>query len=96
MECWEKVIFYYFSCRLIYFKDNDIDKWKGSIAFIESFEFKFIITENGKEPIWESGDNRKFNYNIVKSLENQNLPDFNFIYDKSVPNTIKLICNWKK
>ena len=70
------------------------------------FEFKFIFIENGKVKTWEDGNNRKFNFNDIKSrLERGNVNGDSVIvpnvaqqtYDLDTKtNTLKIICEWNK
>ncbi len=57
----------------MFWKEGNI--WKTHIPFVEYFEYKFLLIENERIKKWESGSNRIFNFEQVKTLlekENSN------------------------
>ena len=89
---------------------NDGNIWKASINYDFSrekeFEFKYIFIENGRVKKWEDGNNRKLEFNQLKSLIEPNIKEEYFvefknnngkdiIYDHKEGN-LTIICNWNQ
>lgn len=84
---------------------DDGNIWTATIDFsfveITSFEFKFILIDNGKIKEWENGNNRIFNINEFKLLirkkiqgkNNKEEIDYDYILNE---NTLILKCIWNK
>ncbi len=95
----------YYICRLL-LHWNEGNLWRTQIPFREYFEFKYIFLEGDKVKKWEGGDNRVFNYELIKNtLENSNInkegkifienifPE-DIVYDHN-QSKLKIISKWK-
>jgi hypothetical protein len=91
---------------------NEGNLWRAQITFSDrpiNFEYKFLFVEHDKIKKWESGQNREFKLELIKSeFENEltklsdlqtnvsleNLNEQRYIYDANV-NSLKIISKWK-
>ena len=96
LGCWNKD-------KLLRMHWTDGNIWETTIDFsfveINSFEYKFVLIENGEIKEWENGNNRIFNHNEFKQLiskyknKNVNESDYDYIVKD---NKIVLKCIWNK
>ena len=94
--CWDKD-------KLLRMHWTDGNIWETTIDFsfieIDSFEYKFVLIENGEIKEWENGDNRIFNHNEFKQLiskyKNKNVYENDYDYIVK-DNKIVLKCIWNK
>ena len=89
-------------------KWTDGNIWVKEISINEGvdFEFKYIFIKNKKVQKWEDGDNRKFEYNAIKTqIENQiggsdtitinPSPKTSLLFDNNF-NTLTIVSNWNE
>ena len=96
LGCWNKD-------KLLRMHWTDGNIWETTIDFsfveIDSFEYKFVLIENGEIKEWENGNNRIFNHNefkqIISKYKNKNIyeNDYDYIIKD---NKIVLKCIWNK
>lgn len=82
--------------------------WKGEVGLTDhsNFEYKFVLKENGSIRKWEAGENRTFNYEMMKSLiesstnktndviKIDNLNDQDFLYDNKTQ-ILTVVSTWR-
>lgn len=97
LGCWNKD-------KLLRMHWTDGNIWETTIDFSfvdidDSFEYKFVLIENGDIKEWENGNNRIFNHDEFKQLiskyKNKNIYENDYDYIAK-DNKIILKCIWNK